>query len=573
VTGRHRNPRPSLGLVAGLVSVVLLAALAGWGGYRLLSTPSCGSRLSLAIAAAPEIAPAVRATAGDWSNNPQNGTCISVTVTDAEPADVAAAIAGQRGATLTGLGQANGKAQIPQVWIPDSRTWLQRVRAVGGDLVPADAGSVAQSPVVLAMPQPIAAVLGWPKTKLTWTALLQRMTTGNSMKTGIVEPGRDASGLSGLLALRTAAAALGANAQEATVGALRGLAAGRSTLRDDLLGRFPRAADPASIASGLAAAPLPEQAVIQYNVAQPPVPLAAVFIDPAPPALDYPYAILPGNRPEVAAAAQQLQRALTGPAYSAALAARGLRNADGTHGSGFTALTGAPDGPLPATAAADPGLLQQTLSTWTAVTQPGRILAVMDVSGSMLTPVPTAGGATREQVLVKAAAGGLNLFDDNWSVGLWIFSTKLDGNTPYKELAPIGPLVSQRNQLIAALGGIQANPKGDTALYDTVLAAYKNVQTNWDPGKINSVILMTDGQNDNPGGGLSLDQLVTELQKTADPKRPVQVVAIGIGTDVSRPELTRITQTTGGGVFIATDPAKIGEIFLQAIALRPGSGG
>src|SRR5207247_444970 len=156
------------------------------------------------------------------------------------------------------------------VWSPGSRTWVQRVRAVGGDLVPAEAGSVAQTPVVLAMPQPIAAVLGWPKTKLTWAALLQRMTTGGGMKTGIVEPGRDASGLSGLLALRTAAATAGANAQEATVAALRALAVGRSTLRDDLLGRFPRAADPATVASGLSAAPLPEQAVIAYNAAQPP---------------------------------------------------------------------------------------------------------------------------------------------------------------------------------------------------------------------------------------------------------------------------------------------------------------
>jgi len=571
VTGRHRNPRPSLGLVAGLVSVVLLAALAGWGGYRLLNSPSCGTRLSLSIAAAPEIAPAVRTAAGNWSGTPRGGTCVSVTVAEQEPADVAAAIAGQRGATLTGLGQANGKAQVPQIWIPDSSTWLQRVRVAGGDLVPAEAVSVAQSPVVLAMPQPIAAALGWPKTKLSWAALLQRMTTGAAMKTGIVEPGRDASGLSGLLALRTAAAAAGANAQEATVAALRALAVGRSTLRDDLLGRFPRAADPATVASSLSAAPLPEQAVITYNAAQPPVPLAGVFLDPAPSPLDYPFAVLPGNRSEVAAAAEQLQRALTGTAYSTALAQHNLRNADGTAGPGFTPLPGAPSGPLPGAAAADPALIQQTLSTWTAVTQPGRILAVMDVSGSMNTPVASAGNATREQVLVKAAAGGLSLFDDTWAVGLWIFSTKLDGNTPYKELVPIGPLVSQRNQLAAALGGIQAT-HGDTGLYDTVLAAYKTVQTNWDPGKINSVILMTDGQNDNPGG-LTLDQLVTELQKVADPKRPVQVVAIGIGTDVSRPELTRISQTTGGGVFIATDPAKIGEIFLQAIALRPGSGG
>ena len=185
MTGRHRNPRPSLGLVAGLVSVVLLAALAGWGGYRLLNSPSCGTRLSLSIAAAPEVAPAVRTAAGNWSGTPRGGTCVSVTVAEQEPADVAAAIAGQRGATLTGLGQANGKAQVPQIWIPDSSTWLQRVRVAGGDLVPAEAVSVAQSPVVLAMPQPIAAALGWPKTKLSWTALLQRMTTGAAMKTGM----------------------------------------------------------------------------------------------------------------------------------------------------------------------------------------------------------------------------------------------------------------------------------------------------------------------------------------------------------------------------------------------------
>jgi len=571
VTGRHRNPRPAPGTVVGLVSIVLLAALAGWGGYRLLSTPSCGSRLSLAVAAAPEIAPAVRVTAGEWSAHPIGGTCISVTVDPAESADVAAAIAGQRGATLTGLGQANGKARIPDVWIADSSTWLQRVRAVGGDLVPVEATSIAQSPVVLAMPQPVAKALGWPKVKLTWAALLQKITTGVGLKTGIVEPGRDASGLAGLLALRSAAAGGGAGAQEATVAALRALAVGRSTVRDDLLGRFPRAADPATVASGLSAAPLPEQAVIAYNASQPPVPLAGVFIEPSPPALDYPYAILPGSQPGVLDAARRLLRALTGSAYSAALSQHGLRNPDGTTAPGFAAGPGAPPGPIPAAPAADPALIQQTLSTWTAVTQPGRILAVMDVSGSMLTPVPTAGNATREQVLVKAATQGLALFDDSWSVGLWVFSTKLDGNVPWRQIVPIGPLAVQRSQLGAGLAGIQAT-HGDTGLYDTALAAYKTVQKDWDPGKVNSVILMTDGQNDNPGG-LALDQLVAELQKVADPKRPVQIVAIGIGTDVSRPELTRITQTTGGGVFIATDPAKIGEIFLQAIALRPGSGG
>jgi hypothetical protein len=573
VTGRHRNPRPSFGIIAGSVALVLVAVLAGWGGYKLLSHPSsgCGARVSVNVAAAPEIAPVIQAMADQWTTQ-SGGSCYAVTVTSADPADVAAAVAGQRGATLTGLGQASGNARIPDVWVADSSTWLQRVRSAAADTVPADATSIAQSPVVLAMPQPVAASLGWPATKPGWGTLLQKMTSGSGLKTGIVEPGRDSSGLSGLLALRSAAATTGAQAQEVTVAALRALATGRSTVRQDLLGRFPRAADQAALANGLAAAPLPEQAVITYNATQPPVPLAAVFIDPGPAPLDYPYAVLPNLRTEVGVGARQFQQVLAGTAYKNALAQHGLRGPDGTVGAGFTALPGAPTGPISASPAADPDVMQQILSVWTAVIRPGRPLMLIDVSGSMLEPVPSMPGLNREQVTTKAAAGGLALFDDAWSVGLWVFSTNMDGTKPWKELVPIGPLVSQRTQLNAALGSIQANPKGNTGLYDTVLAAYKAEQAGWDPGKVNSVVLMTDGQNDNPGG-LTLDQLTTELKKIADPKRPVEVIAIGIGTDVSKPELTTMTQVTGGGVFIVSDPAKIGEVFLQALALRPGLGG
>jgi Ca-activated chloride channel homolog len=584
VPGRHRKPHASLSIAAGAVTVVLLGSFAGWAGYRLLNSPACTSRVSLVVAAAPEVAPAVRGAAATFSATHTGGVCATVEVDAREPADVAATIAGQRGTVLTGLGQANGQAggqasgqasgqaggkAPPQVWIPDSSTWLQRIRAVGTDLVPATAPSVAQSPVVLAMPQPVAATLGWPKAKLTWAALLQRMTTGAGIKVGIVEPGRDASGLSGLLALRAAAAATGGTAgQEATVAALRALATGRASVRDDLLGRFPRSADLTTIAASLAAAPLPEHAVISYNATHPAVPLAALFVDPAPSALDYPFAVLPGVRPDVATAARGLQQALSGTGYAAALAQHGLRNADGGTGGGFVALPGAPAKAVATAANADPALIQQMLSTWSAVTQSGRLLAVMDVSGSMKTPVPTAGNATREQVLVRAAAGGLALLDDTWSVGSWIFSTKLEGNQPWHQLVPIGPMSKQRAQLNAVLSQVVPT-NGDTGLYDTVLAAYRAVQNGWDAGKVNSVLLFTDGINDNPGG-LTLDQLVGELQKVVDPKRPVEVIAVGIGTDVSRPELTRITQATGGAVFIATDPAKIGEIFLQAIALRPG---
>jgi Ca-activated chloride channel homolog len=553
-----------------VVVVVLLAALAGWGGYRLLNKHGCGSPVTVTLAAAPEIEPALQVAADRWTRA-KGGGCTSIVVDPEEPSDVAATVAGQRGVTLTGLGQPDGRLSVPDAWVPDSSTWLDRVRTVSADLVPAKATSIAQSPVVLAMPQPVATSLGWPNTPITWATLLKQMTSGSGLKTGIVEPGRDASGLAGLLALRTAAAASGPNAQEATVAALRALAIGRSTLREDLVGRFPRAADPAALATSLAAAPLPEQTVLMYNAGKPPVPLAAVYLNPAPTALDYPYAVLPGAQPEAAAAARDLLSMLPTLGFVDLLSKQWLRNPDSS--AGFTPGPGAPSGPPTPVPATDPALVQQTLSTWTAITQPGRLLAVIDVSGSMLTPVASAPGLNREQVTVRAAGAGLSLFDDSWAVGLWVFSTDMDGHTPYKELVPIGPLTSQRAQLVAGLGSIQPKRNGNTGLYETVLAAYKTVQQGWDPGKVNSVIIMTDGQQDNPPNGMTLDQLVGELQKVVNPRQPVELIAIGIGTEVSKAELTRITETVGGGVFIANDPAQIGSIFLQAIALRPGSGG
>jgi Ca-activated chloride channel family protein len=570
VRGRHRPRRgPRTGLQVFTAVAVLAVLAGGWGGYRLLTRASCSGQVPLVVAAAPEIAPVVQDAAARWTaaGPSVRGRCITVDVSPADPADVASAVAGKRGMTLAGVGQANGNTRVPDVWLPDSSMWLARIRSVSADLVPAAAPSLASSPVVLAMPAPIASSLGWPAAKLTWTALLQKMTTDSKLHPGLVDPGRDSSGLSGLIALGAAAGASGAGAQQVTIAGLRALATGRSLLRDDLLRRFPRAGDAATISSALSAAPLAEQTVISYNAGQPPVPLAAVFIDPLPVALDYPYVPMSGLSADQAAAAGALRARMSGGEFRDELARQGLRAPDGGTGNGFQAGPGTPKGAPRTQPVPDAAAIERTLSTWDVVTLPARILAVIDVSGSMLTPVPTAGGATREQVTVEAARRGLALFDDTWAVGLWIFSTLLDGANDYRELVPIGPVASQRGQLQGALGTIKPKPTGDTGLYDTILAAYRTVQAGWDPGRVNSVVILTDGENDD-AQGVSLDQLVVELQRIGDPKRPVQVVAIGIGTNVGQAELTKITKTTGGGVFVATDPAKIGEIFLKAIALR-----
>jgi hypothetical protein len=420
------------------------------------------------------------------------------------------------------------------------------------------------------MPRPAAAALGWPKKKLTWADVLSKLTAGGKLRSGIVDPNRDAAGLSGLLALGSAANAAGSNGQEATVAGLRALATSRAVLRADLMARFPRSADASSLASGLAAAPLSEQAVVSYNGGQPPVPLVPVYLDPVPLPLDYPYTVLPGAGVDKANAAKAVLVTLAGDAYRNSVARVGLRAADGTAGAGFPAIEGAPAGPSPIPPAPDSAIVGKLLSTWNSFTAPGRMLTVIDVSGSMATPVPSAGGATRDQVAVAAARRGLALLDDTWAVGLWTFSTQLDGGHDWKQLAPIGLLASQRQDLQSALSNVQTKANGGTGLYNTVLAAYKTVQAGWDPGRVNSIVLFTDGKNED-APGLTLDQLVTELKKIQDPQRPVEVVALGIGDQVSEAELRTITDTTSGATFLAPDPGQIGEIFLKALALRPNT--
>jgi hypothetical protein len=147
----------------------------------------------------------------------------------------------------------------------------------------------------------------------------------------------------------------------------------------------------------------------------------------------------------------------------------------------------------------------------------------------------------------------------------------MDGSKPYRQIAPISPLSSARPKLQESIALIRPKPDGDTGLYDTVLAAYQTVENSWQAGKINSVILFTDGKNDNPGG-LTRSELINSLKRLNDPKRPVRLVIIGIGNEVDRGELQAITDATpAGGVFVAEDPARIGEIFLEAIATRSGA--
>jgi Ca-activated chloride channel homolog len=574
-----RERFPAAGAIAAAVALIVVVG-GSYFGYQELAGDKCSGQVKLTVAAPQELVADVRATADTWvaEGASTNGVCLGVEVSETNPVDLAAALAAKHGVALTGVGGASGSTAIPDVWISDSSLWLHRLRAAAPGFTPTDGASVALSPVVLAMPEPIAKNIGWPDKKVNLPALLGQILTGSGLRAGIVEPTRDAAGMSGLLALSAAASQAGNDAQQARTAALRVLGAGRSAVRDDLTAKFPQAPDAASINSGLGVAALSEEDVIRYNAKKPPVPLAAIYLDPAPVPLDYPYAVMPGTDPDKAAAADSLHKALNGAGFRDRLGALGLRAPDGAGGSAFAVPSGGPAKAAPPNAAGKGGapdtqVVDAALSTWTAVTAPARMLAVFDISGTMRGAVPSAGGASRMEVTKEAARRGLALFGDDWAVGVWIFSTNLGRGRDWREIAPIGPLASTRATLLEEISKIQPKEQGDTGLYDTLAAAYETVQDGWQAGRVNSVLILTDGiGNDDPEGGLSLPALLNRLEELKDPKRPIQVIILGLGDKVNRGALDQITRTTGGGVLVAADPAQIGQTFLKGISLRPTGG-
>ena len=276
-----------------------------------------------------------------------DGTCVTVDVTGSQPGDHGRRR--RRRARRHPHRPRSGRRRRGGARTSGSRTRRPGCcgcKSEASGFVPTDGKSIAQSPVVVAMPEPVAAAarLAGQEAQLDRPAGQDRPPAAGCGPASSTRPGtRPASPVCSPSARRPAPDRRG---RPATVGALRALATSSSALREDLLQKFPRSPDAAAIASALSAAPLSEEDVIAYNAQQPPIQLAALYLEPAPPPLDYPFAVLPEVEPCRAAAADGLHQRAQDQPFKNALATPGLRAPDGTVGAGFTAPIGAP-APVP----------------------------------------------------------------------------------------------------------------------------------------------------------------------------------------------------------------------------------
>jgi len=492
---------------------------------------------AVTVAAAPDIAEVVTELAGSDS---AEGCPIEVQPT--EPADFAE---GDRAAAI---------------WIPDSSMWIATAES-NGMAAPVTGPSIATSPLVLALPTATAARLAADGNADVADILASRKTA-EPVRVGLPDPTRSAAAVGAILATRAAVTGT-SDARAALTWAVRssptGMAAGDSENLDRL------ATDPNT------AVPVSEQAVIAHNT-DGGAKAVAVYPATGGAVLDYPV-VATANDPETTAAVDDLVGLLTGTQGRAALLAAGFRAPDGTPGPAATADLGVhPEyrstAPLP-----DAATIGDAIRSVQVTNEPSRMLAVIDISGSMQGVVPGANGATRIALAKEAATRGLALYGPDSDIGLWVFSRTLAVNSDHQELIPISTLGPDQQggtgaqRLSQALAGLQAVPEGGTGLYDTVLDAVRTMRANYDPARVNSVLVLTDGMNDD-ANGIDLQTLLSTLASEQDPNRVVPVISIAFGPDSDLDSLTQISRATGGVAYESKDPRQIGEIFLDAVGQR-----
>jgi len=533
-----------------VLSVLLVVALVGWFTFDFLSdklgASSCDTTTRLNVTAAADIAPVVANAARRVSD--EDG-CYQVTVTSRESDTTAESLVVSDG------------TERPDVWIPESTIWLQRAQAAGAWDVPVNGQSIASSPVVLALTEDTASLLGWPDRAPTWAQVFGPQAA-EDLSIGLPDPAREPVGVSALFGVRGVLGTAPDPAAALTT-TLRGLSPNTVPSTDDLFDRLPGEITAAEPLEGF---PASEKSVLRHNATQAPSKLVAVYAQPAVPALDYPFVVLPDTKPDKRDAAEKFLAKLVEPETTKVLSDAGFRTPDGRSlrdRSRDKRVSAAKLTPPRLPPAAE---IDTMLNQWAGANRSARIQVLVDVSGSMNEPVAGT-GKTRMALTLQAAELGLGLMKPTTKVGLWLFSTNLDGpGKDYKELVPVETVSDLLSTgALEQLRSVQALPNGATGLYDSTLAAYQTARQNYEPGRINLVVVLTDGRNED-GAGISREALLTELGNLGDPRRPVQVIGIGIGPDVDVAELQAISGATGGQAFTTPDPTKINEIFYAALS-------
>lgn len=568
--GRHRSQQAAsdgrrgsrLAIAAAALAVVAVAAwalLAAQDASDVAgasASPDAGTQLPcettvvVPVAAAASIAEVVEGVAATAQAEGSLGPCVEVSVTAEESQAMA-------DSTLT--------SDSASVWVADASMWADYMTERLGEGAVQNRGSMASSPLVVAATASAAEQLGDVAAEAA-PSVLWAQALGSPVGLGIVDPETSTEGLA---TLATLGGLLGAEPGDAPPQDLVRSYVGMSR------GVIPTVDEAIALLGSSDAAPLvatTEQSVLAH-AAESDGAVVALYPSPATSVFDYPVLRLnrPGEAEGVDEAAAALIEQLTSPPAQQAAQQAGFRGPDGSPPSITTTLDVPGDAP-PSIDALTLPVAQDALRTWSAVTLEARMLTVIDVSGSM--DQDAGQGRTRIELARDASLAALRLYPDSAEIGLWAFSVLLDPPSDWVSLVDVGALdddlegLSRREVLLRQADTLPGLVGGGTGLYDTTLGAFRTVRDGYDPARINSVVLLTDGRNEDDPVGIDVETLLRTLRAEFDPAQPVPVITIGMGPDADMDTLRRISETTGGKAYTALDPNDIEPVFLDAMIER-----
>lgn len=491
----------------------------------------------------------------------------------------------------------------PDVWTPASSSWAvivqqQAAAADRPDVIPAKYSTVATTPLVIAMPKPMATALGWPKKQIGWSDLaeLARDPQGwaakghpewGRFKLGKTNPNYSTSGLNATLASYFAATGVSSDltkkqvADPQTRAFVKGLESSVVHYGDTTLTFLENMYREAVEGKGLtyvSAVTVEEKSVLDYNLGNPSgdpatlgkekppeIPLAAIYPKDGTLLSDNPWLILTGDWVTATkkAAAADFLTWLQQPTQQEAFTKAGFRTFDGKPGSAITEANGLlPAGAPNILRPPSPAVLAAVAESWSELRKRAHVLFIMDVSGSMGEAVPGA-GMSKLALARQAAAASLDGFAKDDEVGLWAFSTGLGGNgEPWVELVPVGPAKQTVPEMKKAIAGLQ--PDGGTALYATLRVAQRKMLADLSTKRINAIVLLSDGQNEYPED-TDLESLTKALRgESIDTS--VRVFPIGYGEGADPVALGAIADASRGKYYEANDPTSIQKVLASVLS-------
>ena len=604
----RRNPVPVIiAAVVGLLLVLGARAVFSGGGsvsgdVTAQESPSAATSVDpsctvVNLAASSEKAALLKGFAAQY-----NGERRTVGAGCAQVAVVSKASGGAEQALARGWNESIDGPR-PDVWSPAASSWAVLLRQDltsqdKEDLVPAELPSMAQTPLVVAMPRPMAEALGWPATPIGWSDLfaLAKDPKGwgskghpewGRFKLGKTNPRFSTSGLNATVATYFAATGRSSDlsakdvADPTTRAFVKQIESSVVHYGDTTLTFLSNMAKADAAGRGLtyvSAVTVEEKSVWDYNQgnptgdpttlgqgAKPRVPLVAVYPKDGTLMSDNPYIVLKAAWVDDAkrAVAADFLAYVTAPDRQAAFQAAAFRSFEGEPGAELTEANGALAAGAPVVLAPPaPTVLAAVQRSWDDLRKRARVLddpRRLRIDGGERREGGAEPPRAREVRRVQGCAG----FRRQRPARAVDLLHAAGRQQALRRAGARRPAPAARSRGSPARSPTWC-PTAAPGLYATLRAAQTAMLDDLEPDKINAIVILTDGRNEYPPD-TDLDSLVQQLGgESLDTS--VRVFPIGYSTAADKDALVRIAEASSAAYYDASDPATIDKVLTSVLS-------